>query len=169
MVGNDSGYWIIPQLLCSSLQRQCISNFALRHRYVELCMAYQERCITMTSWWARWHLKHQPHDYLFTHLVRHRWKKTSKLCITGLCGPVTWKMFPYDDFIMDYLVTHGFNRHVYSTEAVVTKNHWQIASWVIKASLYNIRFVLHYFLHINIITFFETCRLQQNTLQLSPE
>ena len=28
---------------------------------------------------------HQPHDYLLSRLLRHRWKKTSKLRVTGLC------------------------------------------------------------------------------------
>ena len=28
---------------------------------------------------------HRPHDYLFNRLFRHRSKKTSKLCVTGLC------------------------------------------------------------------------------------
>ena len=28
---------------------------------------------------------HQPHDCLRNHLFRHRWKKTSKLRVTGLC------------------------------------------------------------------------------------
>ena len=36
---------------------------------------------------------HQPHDCLLKRLFfRHRWKKTPKLCVTGLCGgnsPVT--------------------------------------------------------------------------------
>ena len=35
---------------------------------------------------------HQPHDCLLNHLFRHRSKKTSKLCVTGLCegnSPVT--------------------------------------------------------------------------------
>ena len=35
---------------------------------------------------------HQPHDCLLNHLFRHRSKKTSKVCITGLCegnSPVT--------------------------------------------------------------------------------
>ena len=35
---------------------------------------------------------HRPHDCLFRRLLRHRSKKTSKLCITGLCegnSPVT--------------------------------------------------------------------------------
>ena len=35
---------------------------------------------------------HQPHDCLLSHLFRHRSKKTSKFCVTGLCvgnSPVT--------------------------------------------------------------------------------
>ena len=39
---------------------------------------------------------HQPHDYLLNRLFRRRWKKTSKLRVTGLCegnSPVTGK-FP---------------------------------------------------------------------------
>ena len=59
---------------------------------------------------------HQPHDFLLNHLFRRRSKKTSKLCVTGLCvgnspgpvnsphkGPVTRKMFPFDDVIMPYM------------------------------------------------------------------
>ena len=54
---------------------------------------------------------HQPHECLFNRLFRS--KKTSKLRVTGLCvgnspgpvnspheGPVTRKMFPFDDVIM---------------------------------------------------------------------
>ena len=56
---------------------------------------------------------HQPHDCLLNSFSRRRSKKTSKLRVTGLCagihrgpmnyphkGPVTWKMFPFDDVIM---------------------------------------------------------------------
>ena len=56
---------------------------------------------------------HQPHGCLLNRLFRCRSKKTSKLCITGLYagnspgpvnsphkGPVTRKMFPFDDVIM---------------------------------------------------------------------
>ena len=56
---------------------------------------------------------HQPHDCLLKHLFRRRSKTTSKLRVTGLCvgnspgpvnsphkGPVTRKMFPFDDVIM---------------------------------------------------------------------
>ena len=57
---------------------------------------------------------HQPHGYLLNRLSRRRSYKTSKLRVTGLCvgnspgpvnslhkGPVTWKMFPFDDVIMN--------------------------------------------------------------------
>ena len=56
---------------------------------------------------------HQPHGCLLNRLFRRRSKKTSKLRGTGLCvgnspgpvnsphkGPVTRKMFPFDDVIM---------------------------------------------------------------------
>ena len=56
---------------------------------------------------------HQPHGCLLNRLFRHRSKKTSKLRVTGLCGgkspgpvnsphkwPVTRKMLPFDDVIM---------------------------------------------------------------------
>ena len=52
---------------------------------------------------------HQPRDCLLNRLFRRRSKKTSKLRVTGLCegnspvtGPVTRKMFPFDDVIMRY-------------------------------------------------------------------
>ena len=56
---------------------------------------------------------HQPHGCLLNRLFRRRSKKTSKLCVTGFCGgnspgpvnsphkgPVTRKIFPFDDVIM---------------------------------------------------------------------
>ena len=56
---------------------------------------------------------HQPHGCLLNRLFRRRSKKTSRLCVTGLCvgnspgpvnsphkGPVTRKMFSFDDVIM---------------------------------------------------------------------
>ena len=56
---------------------------------------------------------HQPHGCLLNRLFRRRSNKTSKLRATGLCvgnspgpvnsphkGPVTRKMFPFDDVIM---------------------------------------------------------------------
>ena len=54
---------------------------------------------------------HQPHDCLLNRLFRRRSEKISKRHVTGLRvgnssetshkWPVTWKMFPFDDVIMD--------------------------------------------------------------------
>ena len=73
---------------------------------------------------------HQPHGCLLNRLFRHRSKKTSKLRVTGLCvgnspgpvnsphkGPVTRKMFPFDDTIMKL-----DNRLVYH-------NQWKDPVW----------------------------------------
>ena len=59
---------------------------------------------------------HQPRGCLLKPLFRQRSKKTSKLRVTGLCvgnspgpvnsqhkGPVTRKMFPFDDVIMSFV------------------------------------------------------------------
>ena len=61
---------------------------------------------------------HQPHGCLLNRLFRRRSKKTTKLRVTGLCvgnspgpvnslhkGPVTQKVFPFDDVIMWWIVT----------------------------------------------------------------
>ena len=63
---------------------------------------------------------HQPHGCLLNHLFRWRSKKTSKLHVTVLCagnspgpvnsphkGPVTRKMFPFDDVIMTFCTGNG--------------------------------------------------------------
>ena len=61
---------------------------------------------------------HRPHGCLLNRLFRRRSKKTSKLRVTGLCawnspgpvnsphkGPVTRKMFPFDDVIMVFFLS----------------------------------------------------------------
>ena len=66
---------------------------------------------------------HQHHGCLCNRLFRHRWKKTSKLRVTGLCvgnspgpvnsphkGPVTRKMFSFDDVIMRHHDGYDFIR-----------------------------------------------------------
>ena len=63
---------------------------------------------------------HQPHHCLLNRLSRCRSKKTSKLRVTGLCagihrwsvnsphkGPITRKMFPFDDVIMNMMWCSG--------------------------------------------------------------
>ena len=65
---------------------------------------------------------HQPHGCLLNRLFRRRPTKTSKFRVTGLCvgnspgpvysphkGPVTRKMFPFDDVIMN-VTTHSYLR-----------------------------------------------------------
>ena len=62
---------------------------------------------------------HQPHGCLFNRLFRRRSKKTSQIRVTGLCagnspgpvnsphkGPVTRKMFPFDDVTMYFQEPH---------------------------------------------------------------
>ena len=63
---------------------------------------------------------HQPHDCLLNRLFRRRSNKASKLGVSGLCvgnspgpvnsphkGPVTRKMFPFDDVIMGEQAIRG--------------------------------------------------------------
>ena len=87
---------------------------------------------------------HQPHACLLNRLFRRRSKKTSKLCVTGLCegnspvtgefhkGPVARKMLPFDDVIMtrvwerDY--DHGWwcGGHVRASRTCTTLMCWAI-------------------------------------------
>ena len=81
-------------------------------------LSWKITCLCMTLHWRHndhdGFSNHQPHDCLFNRLFRRRSKKTSKLRVTGLCAgnspgpvnsphkrPVTRKMFPFDDVIMD--------------------------------------------------------------------
>ena len=76
---------------------------------------------------------HQPHDCLLNCLYRRRSKETSKLRVTGLCvgnspgpvnsphkGPVTRKMFPFDDVIMN----HWWN--VYDIGCIMQLMYWMV-------------------------------------------
>ena len=83
---------------------------------------------------------HQPRGCLLNRLFRRRSKKTSKLRVTGLCvgnspkpvnsphkGPVTRKMFPFDDVIM---WNDNWHRFV-----------WQICCWITHHCLLNSLFL----------------------------
>ena len=74
---------------------------------------------------------HQPHGCLLNRLYRRRTKKTSKFCVTGLCvgnspgpvnsphkGPVTRKMFPFDDVIMQKTSHTSPSRATYEVSIV---------------------------------------------------
>ena len=91
------------QCICNT-----ISTFSVNHHicflvWTNLCATLQWRHNGLDSL-----SNHQPHDCLLNHLFRRRSKKTSKLRVTGLWGPVnsahkwpvTRKMFPFDDVIM---------------------------------------------------------------------
>ena len=83
---------------------------------VEICLAYYQFLGVVLQWRPNGLdgvSDHQPYDCLLSRLFSHRSKKASKLRITGLCagnspvtgefphkGPVTRKMFPFDDVIM---------------------------------------------------------------------
>ena len=69
---------------------------------------------------------HQPRCCLLNCSFRRRSKKTSKFRVTGLCvgnspgpvnsphkGPVTRKMFPFDDVIMDHMKFANYSHRLY--------------------------------------------------------
>ena len=66
---------------------------------------------------------HQPHHCLLSRLFGHRLKKASKLRVTGLCahkGPVTRKMFPFDDVIMVISKATMAQGIIYDSSSVVS-------------------------------------------------
>ena len=85
---------------------------------------------------------HQPHGCLLNRLFRRRSKKTSKLRVIGLCvrnspgpvnsphkGPVTRKMFPFDDVIMNILYYDPHVRQVAnSCVAELKQDYWNPAN-----------------------------------------
>ena len=81
---------------------------------------------------------HQPYDCLLRRLFRCRSKQTSKLRVTGLCAgnspgpvnfphkwPVTRKMFPFDDVIMDV----KYNRSNWVVAYIKSKLSTQSRRW----------------------------------------
>ena len=84
--------------------------------YAPILLSFKNEIVTTLHWRQNDHdgvSNHQPHGCLLNRLFGRRSKKTSKLRVTGLCagnspgpvnsphkGPVTRKMFPFDDVIM---------------------------------------------------------------------
>ena len=101
-----------------------MQHISLSH---DLTLTMPTRSITLTSLWPRWRLK-SPASRLFTQsFIQGRSKKTSKLCVTGLCagnspgpmnsphkGPVTRKMFPLMTSSWYFAIDDG-NKIVQST------------------------------------------------------
>ena len=74
---------------------------------------------------------HQPHDCLLNLLLRCRSKKTSKLCVTGLCegnSPVTDE-FPAQMISNAEIVSIWWRHHVQST-IQLSWNHFRIMSHI---------------------------------------
>ena len=107
--------------LGTSQNCQYLANTNLKHIVLMLrkCVLFQLKChlnVSALQWRHNDHdgvSNHQPHSCLLNRLLRRRSKKTSKLRVTGLCvgnspgpvnsphkGPVTRKMFLFDDVIM---------------------------------------------------------------------
>ena len=104
-------------------------GYDLRHRgsHLVFFLVVLDRDWPITLQWR--HNEHSgvsnyhPYDCLLNRLFRHRWKKTSKLRVTGLLRgihrwpmnsphkwPVTRKMFPFDDVVMAILGNCYFRR-----------------------------------------------------------
>ena len=77
---------------------------------------------------------HQPRHCLLNRLFRRRSKKTSKFRVTGLCvgnspgpvnsphkGPVTRKMFPFDDVIMSHYPSQCWPRAMSPYDVTISK------------------------------------------------
>ena len=99
---------------------------------------------------------HQPRGYLLNRLFRRRSNKTSKLRVTGLCvgnspgpvnsphkGPVTRKMFPFDDVIMRFRVScnNGRRSHECPMFIVATDIEWQDGIFTLKRSPLDIWYI----------------------------
>ena len=92
---NLSACWLLPVNTCEKEQSTMLWSLQWRHNGHDGVS------------------NHQPRGCLLNRLFRRRSKKTPKLRVTGLCvgnspgpvysshkGPVTRKMFPFDDVIM---------------------------------------------------------------------
>ena len=82
---------------------------------------------------------HQPRGCLLNRLFRCRSKKTAKLRVTGLCvgkspgpvnsphkGPVTRKMFPFDDVIMSRICITWSNITRYCLQPIKTETEYKL-------------------------------------------
>ena len=101
----------------------------------------QHQCITVTSQWVQWCLKSPASPlFLLNCLFRRRWKKSSKLHITGLFvwgnhqwplnstqkWPAMWKMFPFDNVIMGVRLS---NKSVTIIMLIVAVLLFSMLSW----------------------------------------
>ena len=127
------GFWLDAKW-CQMIFRHyntCVTTYCRPIFCCDIVWFDKNRVITLL-WRHNGHdsvWNHQPYDCLLNHLFRRRPKTTSKLHVTGLCagnslanslhkGPVTRKMFPFDDVIM---LKKKYRRSRYHTH---NKNTW---------------------------------------------
>ena len=133
----------------------CVSNILIIRNMMKNIPNVVTGCVTSTSVSLQWrHNEHdgvsnyRSHDCLLNSLFRRWSKKTPKFRATGLCdgnspvtvnsphkGPVTRKMFPFDDVIMSrmggititlvyHVVKHSEGQYWLSSLAQFTKSLW---------------------------------------------
>ena len=109
----------------NKLDKNCVFHIAVLRFCLTLLWHHNGRdCVS----------NHQRHDCLLSRLFRHRSKKTSKPRATRRCewnspvtsefphkGPVTRKMFPFDDVIM----SSRLHARVFSCIFAITLNAWK--------------------------------------------
>ena len=116
--------WIYIQWMADTISHRRLSQnlFWCLRINCEYTMHWNRKVITPLQWRHNEHdgiANHQPHNCLLKRLFGCRSKKTSKLCVTGLCAgnspvtgefpaqrPVTQKMFPLDNVSMTSGLTH---------------------------------------------------------------
>ena len=97
---------------------------------------------------------HQPHDCLLNRLFRRRSNKTSKLRVTGHCagnspgpvnsphkGPVTRKMFPFDDVIMTVFVLLMVSQLSTFTQSISWHVNSGVNTWKLTSDSLDIVFI----------------------------
>ena len=115
-----SGEWFVVFLVLSSSSVQKVQVFMRYEKNPQTmgCPLFNTKHLNPLRWRHNDHdsvSNHQSHGCLLNRLFRRRSKKISKLSVTGLCagnspgpvnspqkGPVTRKMFPFDDVIMQW-------------------------------------------------------------------
>ena len=91
---------------------------------------------------------HQPHHCLLNRLFRHRSKKTPKLRVTGLWvgnspvnsphkGPVTRKMFPFDDVIMNNCHWCGWCSNTIYNNMQIMMYIYRLCDWGLGSTISN--------------------------------
>ena len=124
-------FWIMYPDQWTCTPKSIMSNSVIITLPVDSLAALMRACGYEALVWAyreitlRWRhngrdsvSNHQPHDCLLNRLFRRRSKNTSKLRVTGFVlgihrwpvnsphkGPVTRKMFPFDDMIMNLRIS----------------------------------------------------------------